>query len=308
MRSIHSQQFTIARTIWTWCHVRALSVWVLFTMGTVALAADVPSLRQVVSLDGNWQVAQGGMESAPKEFSHTVVVPGLVDMAQPAFAEVGVKSALREAFWYRRTFHLDGPVPAVAVLKVHKAKYGTRVILNGMPLGDHLPCFTPGYFDAHAALRPGENEILIRVGAYLDSVPTNPKNRLPIGHDAEKEKYIPGIYDSVELILTGSPHIVRVQVTPDIEKKSAVVHAWVRHTGVPGASKLHFTVREASTGEVVGEAECEIPAAGDGAEWEGQATIPIRDCRLWSPEDPFLYELEARGDGQGDCAILGNMV
>ncbi len=296
MRSIHSQQFTIARTIWTWYYVGALSVWVLFTMGTVALAADVPSLRQVVSLDGIWQVEQGGMESVPKEFSHTVVVPGLVDMAQPAFTEVGVKSRLRKAFWYRRTFRIDGPVPAVAVLKVHKAKYGTRVILNGMPLGDHLPCFTPGYFDTHAALRPGENEILIRVGAHFDSVPRNPKNQLPVGYDLEKDRYIPGIYDSVELILTGSPHIVRVQVTPDIEKKSAVVRAWVRYTGVPTVAKLHFTVREASTGQVVGEAECEIPAAGDGAERKGQATIPIRDCRLWSPEDPFLYTLEVRGD------------
>ena len=28
----------------------------------------------------------------------------------------------------------------------------------------------------------------------------------------------------------------------------------------------------------------------------GQATIPIANCGLWSPENPFLYELEARGD------------
>ena len=27
-----------------------------------------------------------------------------------------------------------------------------------------------------------------------------------------------------------------------------------------------------------------------------KTTIPLRNCRLWSPEDPFLYELEVRGE------------
>ena len=32
------------------------------------------------------------------------------------------------------------------VIKVRKAMFGTRVVLNGQALGDHLPSFTPGYF------------------------------------------------------------------------------------------------------------------------------------------------------------------
>ncbi len=269
-----------------------LSAGILLAVGTAALAADAGALRQVISLDGTWQVEQGKMAAAPREFSHTMVVPGLIDMARPAFAEVGVHSRLREAFWYRRTFRVDGPLPAVAVLKVHKAMFGFRVILNGTPLGDHPGSFTPGLFDARAALRPGENEILIRVGAFRTSVPKS----VPSGWDFEKFLYIPGIFDSVELILTGSPHIERVQAVPDIEKKSVAVHAWLRHVGAPMATKLHFIVREASSGRVAGEGECEVPAAGDGRERQGQATIPLGNCRLWSPEDPFLYQLEVHGD------------
>ena len=44
------------------------------------------------------------------------------------------------------------------------------------------------------------------------------------------------------------------------------------------------------------KAQCELDAAGAGPEQTGQATIPIRNCRLWSPEDPFLYELDAHGE------------
>jgi hypothetical protein len=44
--------------------------------------------------------------------------------------EVGKKSSLRQAFWYHRMFSVDGPVPVVAILKIHKARYGTKVYLN----------------------------------------------------------------------------------------------------------------------------------------------------------------------------------
>jgi hypothetical protein len=292
MYAICRRPFMTARTTWAHLCSWTLSAAILLAAGTAVLAADAAALRHVISLDGIWQVEQGKMASAPTEFSHTLVVPGLVDMARPAFAAVGIRSKLREAFWYRRTFRVDGPLPAVAVLKVHKAMFGFRVILNGTPLGDHLGSFTPGRFDARAALRPGENEVLIRVGAFRTSVPKS----VPSGWDIEKSLYIPGIFDSVELILSGAPHIERVQAVPDIEKKSVAVHAWLRHVGTPSATKLHFIVRERSTGQVAGEGDCDIPVAGDGAERQGQATIRLRHCRLWSPEDPFLYDLEVRGE------------
>ena len=87
-------------------------------------------------------------------------------MAKPAFAEVGRPSKLREAFWHRRRFRIDGRVPDVALLKINKARYGTKVFLNGKPVGEHVGCFTPGYFDVKGQLKGGgqENELVVRVG------------------------------------------------------------------------------------------------------------------------------------------------
>ena len=56
--------------------------------------------RSVINLDGIWEIAEGSMDSVPKTFEHTVPVPGLVDMAEPAFDEVGKKSDKGQAFWY----------------------------------------------------------------------------------------------------------------------------------------------------------------------------------------------------------------
>lgn len=174
------------------------------TLEQSALAALKPlPPRQVISLDGMWQIEQGSMDSQPAAFAHTVAVPGLADMATPAFAEVEKKSPLRQAFWYRRTFRVEGPVPAVAILKIHKAKYGTKVFLNGRVVGEHLPCFTPALLNVKPCLKgDGQpNEVVIRVGADRESLPEG----MPTGWDFEKYRYIPGIYDSVELILTGAP-------------------------------------------------------------------------------------------------------
>ena len=257
----------------------------------LSTAAAKPASRQVISLDGTWQVAEGSMTVCPGRFDHKVVVPGLIDMAQPAFAEVGVASKRREAFWYRRSFRIDGPIPAVAILKISKAMFGSCAILNGTPLGDHRPSFTPGLFDARGALRAGENELVIRVGAFRDAVP----QYVPSGWDYEKFRFTPGVFDSVELILTGDPHILRVQAVPELDKQAVTVHAWV-HAPAQSTARLTFTVREASTGRGVGQADC-LAVAVDGRERTGQATIPLACCRPWSPEDPFLYELQARSDG-----------
>ena len=172
---------------------------VLAWCGIAVSASNALAERQVVSLDGQWAIAEGSMEAGPTQFEHRVPVPGLVDEARPAFAEVGQKCERREAFWYRRTFRVKGEVPAVATLKLSKAAYGARVLLNGVLLGEHLPSFTPGYFDARPALRGNgaENEVVVRVGATREALPPT----VASGWDHEKVRYIPGLFDSVELIL-----------------------------------------------------------------------------------------------------------
>lgn len=255
----------------------------------LAAAAAAQEPRRVIPLDGTWEIAEGRMDPVPERFDRKVPVPGLVDMAEPAFWKVGLKNRFREAFWYRRTFRVEGPIPEFAILKVHKGTFGTRAILNGVLLGDHLPCFTPAYYDARAALREGDNELVIRVGAWRDALPRT----VPCGTDAEKKRFLPGLFDSVELILCRTPHILRVQAAPDVGKKSVDVHVWLRHAGAPAAAQVRLLVWEASTGKVAGGAVCDVAAGAD----KGLVTIPLEGCRLWSPEDPFLYELEVRGGG-----------
>ena len=197
------------------------------------------SKRLVVDLNGTWEIAQGSMDSVPEVFDHNVPVPGLVDMAEPAFEEVGKKSERRQAFWYRRNFTVDAAIGDIALLKIHKAKYGTKVFLNGAFVGEHLPCFTPALLNVKELLKGEgqENELIVRVGADRESLPEG----MPTGWDFEKYLYIPGIYDSVELILTGSPYISNIQTVPDIASGSVKVVAEVDAPGTSGLD-VHFSL------------------------------------------------------------------
>jgi hypothetical protein len=244
--------------------------------------------RRLISLDGVWQVAEGSLETPPTAYDRTVVVPGLDDMAAPPFSEVGVPSAHRQAFWHRRTFQVEGPVPAVARLKIHKARYGTKVWLNGQIVGEHVPCFTPAEFDVKSALRGdgADNELIVRVGADRSCLPPG----TPGGWDFEKYRYLPGINDSVDLILSGSPFVRSVQIVPDPATGTvrAVIEVEGERASSPGSLRLE--VREAKSGKVVASTPEEpLPPATAHVQTVDLA-LAIPEARLWSPEGPFLYE------------------
>jgi len=257
--------------------------------------------RIVIDLNGTWEIAEGGMDLVPAVFERKVSVPGLVDVSEPAFEEVGRKSPRRQAFWYRRTFTLDKAVPDVAILKIHKARYGTKVFLNGSLAGEHLPCFTPALLDVRPFLKTDgqKNELVIRVGADRESLPEG----MPTGWDFEKYLYIPGIYDSVELILTGAPYIERVQTVPDIRQSKVKVVAEIENVDARGFFDLYFRLREAGTGRNVESGAVGI--AGGKEKLAVSFEIPINDCNLWTPEDPFLYELQLATEGDNTSVRFG---
>jgi hypothetical protein len=258
--------------------------------------------RTTISLDGIWQIAEGDSVHIPEKFEHNIQVPGLVSLAKPEFKNAGPKvenrrslkqsDPLRESFWYHRTFTINSPIPEVAILKIAKAKYGTKVFLNGREIGINWACFTPGYFNVKGALKRGENELIVRVGASRDALPPS----IPDGFDFEKERYIPGIYDNVTLTLSGAPHIVRVQTVPDIIHKELQVQLTLDSTRKEN-SDISFIVQEAKSLKVVGSLDSSFKLSGNEGNNVINVRLPLKDCHLWSPEDPFLYHLLVKTEG-----------
>ncbi len=204
--------------------------------------------RTTLSLDGRWDVEDSiGASDMPATWHHAAPVPGLTHSAVPAFPDVdqyqsgqllsnlagnvlarkgrfsqsdydklgnarGISRQQRNYFWYRKTFQAPAQ-NAVALLKVNKAQFGTVVYLNGVLIGEHDPCFTAAWFDMTKAIHwNAVNELVIRIGAHPGVLPANVSQ----GTDFEKNRWTPGIYDDVTLMVMNNPVIATVQVAPHI--------------------------------------------------------------------------------------------
>ncbi|MBI5009032.1 MAG: hypothetical protein HZB98_05170 [Bacteroidia bacterium] len=120
--------------------------------------------RETISLNGIWQIAEGKKNIMPPVYNHTITVPGLVTLAEPAFENAAPpvpdrysdrnpnkyypqQDSIRDAYWYRKMVNISKKIPEIALLKVGKAMFGTKIFVNGTFVGEHLPSFTPGYFE-----------------------------------------------------------------------------------------------------------------------------------------------------------------
>lgn len=182
---------------------------------TITLLAEAPVLAQqptpqpdgrtTLSPNGTWQIAESvSADEIPTVFDHTVLVPGMVNLAKPAFPDVdqfasheylirwgkrypwggpeilakdaplpviGISMQKRNYFWYHKTFTAPEK-RQVVLLKINKSQFGTKVWLNGKAVGEHLGCWTSGTFNLLDALKTsGENTLLVRIGAHPAVLP-----------------------------------------------------------------------------------------------------------------------------------------
>ena len=290
--------------------------------------------RLTVSLDGVWEIEDSvAPDQIPQAFHHTVPVPGLAHLANPAFPDadmfqsreylanmmslgevpdstwntlgedgVGISGQERNFFWYRKTFR----VPArkeVALVKVSKAQFGTQVWLNGKKIGEHLGCFSAGYFNLTESLNwEGENTLLVRVGAHPAVLPEG----VPAGTDFEKSKWTPGIYDSVSVLLSDNPVIETLQVAPRINTSEIDVQTLIRNYG---KNECQFVLsHDVKTWRDQREVARSAPQQLEIEPGEAKTcTVRIRipKAEFWTPENPFLYSLETSTGGDSVATRFG---
>ena len=233
--------------------------------------------RKIISLNGEWEIAKTDTFTImPQEFTSKVPVPGLIDLANPALDTNHFYN--HGTYWYKTNFTISQDYPDLVRLKIGKVRYRARVYLNNKYVGEHLYCFTSALFDIREFLNPAgeKNELLIGVGTA-----NNLPDTVIWGSDFEKLTYIPGIYDDVNLILSGSPFISNIQAVPLIEEKKVRIVADIDDGGNDKKISFSYLIKELKSGKAV--------ARGKAKSTDFKVSIP--NCQLWTPESPFLYEL-----------------
>lgn len=226
------------------------------------------------NLNGMWQFEITGKDAPrPDSLSRTILVPFPVESALS-----GVKQRVtpEDRMWYKRHFDLaDSWRAGRVLLHFTLSDWDTEVYVNGKSVGRHLGGYDPFCFDITDALRPGQRQEL--VVSVWD--PTNQGGQ-PTGKQVLRPRgifYTPtsGIWGTVWLESVPDTHVKNIRMTPDID--AGVLRLTVAADG--GTVRAVARDGETKVGEATGKAGLPIE-------------IPVPNARLWTPETPFLYDLE----------------
>lgn len=274
----------------------------LFLIFLISSCQQTVEHRKQISLNGVWEIAKTEVTAGmPGAYTSKVRVPGLVDMSNPPVDSQDTSYA-NSIYWYKRMFTVDDLKSEIIHLKINKAVYHTRVYVNRKLVGENVYNFTPSVFDVKPFLsrESKENELVVAVGCR-NNLPDTVAN----GGDFEKTKYTPGIYDDVKLTLSGYPFIANVQTAPDIENNRLRVVAEIQNRKAGRKADVHYVIREALTKKVIVQGMAEQDNATDGTPQKADFSINMEGCRLWTPESPFLYDLELTTAGDNSTTRFG---
>ncbi|MDH4089266.1 MAG: beta-galactosidase [Cyclobacteriaceae bacterium] len=228
-----------------------------------------------VNLNGLWDYAIRSLkEDAPAAFDGKILVPFAVESA---LSGVGKNVGKDNRLWYKRTFSMPSSFKNKTTL-IHfgAVDWQCEVYVNGKKAGTHQGGYDPFSFDISSYLKSGQQEIMISVWDPSDEGPQ------PRGKQVNKPHgiwYTPvtGIWQTVWLEGVPKTYIESTIQTPDVDRRNFNVKAVVRNMQ-PG-DRLKVTAWDGT--QQVAEQEVE------GVD----ATVDINNAKLWSPINPFLYDL-----------------
>jgi len=232
-----------------------------------------------LNLNGLWELAIVSKDAKPTTFDQKILVPFPVESA---LSGVMKSVSENERLWYRRSFELPKRwVGERILLHFGACDFETIVIVNGKEMGRHRGGYDAFTFDITEALRPvGPNELVVAVWDPTDAA-TQPR-----GKQVRKPHsiwYTPtsGIWQTVWLEPVNAAYFKEIHVVPNIDKGSVTVQPIT--TPVLGNYFVEVTIHE-------GRKQVYKATVTAG----GTMELPVKNARLWTPEDPHLYSLTAK--------------
>ena len=233
-----------------------------------------------LNLNGPWEIAFRPLgDPEPREYDGQVLVPF---SPEAPLSGVGRQLQPDEHLWYRRRVELpagfhDGT--GRVLLHFGAVDQSCVVCLNGVEVGHNDGGYLPFACDVTDALASagGGNVLVVRVRDLSGNRgPSSGKQRLRHGgiwYTAQS-----GIWQTVWAERVPETWVERLDLVPLLEAGAVVVTVSTGSTDREPAQ-----VRVLADGREVGSAEV---APGR------PTTIPLTVVRAWTPDDPFLYDVE----------------
>jgi hypothetical protein len=228
-----------------------------------------------INLNGIWEYTITPKDTKPEKWDGTILVPYPVESA---ISGVKRRVSENENLWYRRSFIIP-PVWSKKniLLNFEACDWETTVWIDGKEVGKHHGGYDPFTFDITEFLGKKKiHELMVRVWDPTD------KGTQPRGKQVSSPGgiwYTPstGIWQTVWIEPVNESYIASFRNVTNADKGTITFKADVKNAGT---GSLTFIVRKD------GKNVAEVSGNGDQ-----EITALIKDPVLWSPENPFLYDI-----------------
>ncbi|MEU9207383.1 PA14 domain-containing protein [Streptomyces sp. NPDC048415] len=232
------------------------------------------------NLNGRWQFAAAGAGERPpvgRTLGEHILVP------YPVESQLSGVERHEDRMWYRRTFTVpaDWRIGSGKRLRLNfgAVDWRAEVYVNGTEVAEHQGGYDKFSADITDALKPGRTQELI-VGVYDPTDAASGENP-PVGKqrlDPSGIWYTPssGIWQTVWMEPVAVDHVDALKLTPDVPNGQLTVQTQGARDGLPVTATAYEGQRKVAT------------ATGRTGR---PLTLKIARPRLWSPDDPFLYDL-----------------
>ncbi len=206
--------------------------------------------------------------------------------------------------WYAREFDVPTDWQDDQIfLHFGAVDYEATVWVNGHLAGTHRGGYVPFRLDVTKMVKPGRNEVVVRVVDEARYDQPRGKQTARKGGWACWYTPVTGIWQSVWLEPLHQIHLVDLHLVPDIDNERLQVE-YELSTVVEG---LSIEVVASWQGETVAKTELPLPVTYSDwsdiiPEARGVLSLSIPKPKLWWPEHPNLYDLVVRVR-QGDTIV-----
>lgn len=234
------------------------------------------------NLNGLWDFGITKKDATkPIKYGGKLLVPYPIESALS-----GVKKALQpdENLWYKRIIAKPLFKPGERVLLHFGAvDFEATVYVNGKAVGKHTGGYQNFSFDITDKLIQGKNELTVKVWDPTDKGP-NPHGKQTLKPSGIMYTSSSGIWQTVWMEVVPQVSIVSLKMTPDVDggKLDLKVSLKGDAKGYEVEAVAYNAGKTISTLSVIPEGE------------RSSMVLKIPNGRLWSPDDPFLYDLVIR--------------
>jgi hypothetical protein len=228
-----------------------------------------------LNLNGPWEFAGAEAGEQPafgKKLGERITVPF------PVESQLSGIERREDHMFYRKLVTVPKDWRGKRIkLNFGAVDYQAKVWVNGKLLTEHTGGYTAFTVDITDALRgSGQQEII--VGVTDVTGPNQPKGKQSLNPGGIVYEPSSGIWQTVWLEPVSSVSISQVVTTPTLNSVTVQVNSAVANAKVTAVA---LDRKGRKVGSVTGAANTPL-------------TLKIADPRLWSPDDPYLYDLDVK--------------